>query len=270
MRDEKSNGNEARFPSRDITPVLKGWDYEPGAINVRKVAGLDGLPKLQMRLDLGVLQMEMSGRPDGARPQGCESFLEYVEQQLVEHKKRHGTESGFHLDGVQCQQLREESLMYYHRYLSLFVLEEFPGVVRDTAHNLRVLDVCGQFAEEEEDRLILEQYRPYIIMMHARAEATIFVSKEQYAQAMQVIETGLSDIKEFFTSVGHRQEYNRSNEVRVLKRFAREIRRKLPIAPIVKLRRKLEKAVQSERYEDAAALRDQIAAMENAKPVNQK
>ena len=51
--------------------MLRGWDYEPGTLNVRKVNGMDGEPKLQMRLDLGLLQMEMNGRPDGRRfPRG--------------------------------------------------------------------------------------------------------------------------------------------------------------------------------------------------------
>ena len=69
MSDDKSRAekDQWRLPSKDITPVLKGWDYEAGTINVRKVSGLDGSPKLQMRLDLGLLQMEMSGRPDGPR-----------------------------------------------------------------------------------------------------------------------------------------------------------------------------------------------------------
>ena len=31
------------------SPMLKGWDYEPGTINVRKISGLDGSPKLRMR-----------------------------------------------------------------------------------------------------------------------------------------------------------------------------------------------------------------------------
>ncbi len=75
--------------------------------------------------------------------------------------------------------------MYYHRYLSLFVLEEFPGVIRDTARNLRVLDFCGQFADEEQDRLLLEQYRPYTLMMNARARATILFKEHKYADATQ-------------------------------------------------------------------------------------
>src|SRR5579884_1113699 len=118
--------NEGKLPSKDIANVLKGWDYEPGTINVRKVTGMDGLPKLQMRLDLGLLQMEMTGRPDGSRPHGCESLLDYYESQLSDHTSRNGTELGFILTTDQCQSLREEAMMYYHRDLSLFVLEEFP------------------------------------------------------------------------------------------------------------------------------------------------
>ena len=30
-----------RSQSKDIVPLLKGWDYEPGTINVRKISGLD-------------------------------------------------------------------------------------------------------------------------------------------------------------------------------------------------------------------------------------
>jgi hypothetical protein len=264
-RDEAAQPRkEGKSPQKDITPVLKGWDYEPGTINVRKVTGLDGAPKLQMRLDLGLLQMEITGRPDGVRPHGCESLLDYFEQQLSDHRAQNGSELGFHLDSNQCQLLREEAAMYYHRYLSLFVLEEFPGVVRDTARNLRVLDICGQYAEDEQDRLVLEQYRPYIIMMHARAKASISFKDRKYADAMEAVNEGLASIREFFAHFGQEQAFGRSNEVRVLKRFAREIRRKMPTDPIDRLRRKLDRAVKAEQYEEAARLRDKIAGMEAA------
>ena len=36
----------------------------------RKIVGEDGKEKLQVRLDLGLLQMELNGRPDGERPHG--------------------------------------------------------------------------------------------------------------------------------------------------------------------------------------------------------
>lgn len=254
----RSSRSEGKLSSKDITPVLKGWDYEPGTINVRKINGTDGLPKLQMRLDLGLLQMEMSGRPDGVRPHGHESLLDYFESALREHKARNGTELGFHLTSEQCQSLREEAIMYYQRYLSLFVLEDFTGVVRDTARNLRVLDMCGKYASEEHDRLILEQYRPYITMMNVRAQASIQFKSRRYREALETVREGLAEIRDFFARFGQEEAYAESNEVKVLKKFARDIRRKLPVDPIAKLQGQLDKAVKTEAYEEAARLRDEI------------
>lgn len=270
MGDEQQQRprTEGKASNKDITPILKGWDYEAGTINVRKVAGSDGNPKLQMRLDLGLLQMELDGRPDGRRPHGCESLLQYFENQLADHQRRHGTELGFQLSANQCQSLREEAVQYYQRYLSLFVLEDFDGVVRDTDRNLRVLDLCGQYAEDEQDRLILEQYRPYIIMMNARAKASLAYNASRYAEALREVEEGLGNIREFFERFGHEEAYKESNEVRVLKRFAREIRRKLPVDPIARLRRKLDKAVKDERYEEAAKLRDKLMEIERPRKEN--
>ena len=244
--------------SKDISHALKGWDYEGGTINVRKVTGVDGLPKLQMRLDLGLLQMELTGRPDGRRPHGCESLLEYYEGLLKDHETRNGTQLGFHLNGEQCQSLRDEAVMYYHRYLSLFVLGEFAGVVRDTGRNLRVLDFCAAYAGDEQDQLILEQYRPYIIMMNTRAAASIEFKARQYNEALATVNAGLKNIRRFFARFEQAEAYAECNEVKVLKKFAKDIRRKLPIDPMRALQGKLERAVRDERYEDAANFRDQI------------
>ena len=263
MSDENRPRTEGKASSKDITPILKGWDYEPGTINVRKVSGQDGNPKLQMRIDLGLLQMELNGRPDGLRPHGCESLLDYYEGMLTEHRDRNGTELGFHLSSDQCQSLREEAFQYYQRYLSLFVLEDFDGVVRDTLRNLRVLDLCGKYADREQDRLVLEQYRPYITMMHARARASVLYNAKRYAEALRIVDESLKGIREFFIRFGNEEAFDQSNEVRVLKRFSREIRRKLPIDPLARLQRKLEKAVKDERYEEAARLRDKIATMQH-------
>jgi len=264
MNEEQSAepASEGKAASKDIAPTLRGWDYEPGTINVRKVTGLDGLPKLQMRLDLGLLQMEITGRPDGARPHGFESLLEFYEDQIAEYKRERGSDDGFHLTNAQCQSLREEAVMYYQRYLSLFVLEDFSGVIRDTARNLRVLDLCGTYADDEQDRLVLEQYRPYIVMMHARALASVHLRENAHVQALQTVESGLADIKKFFQRLGRDEGYSESNEVRVLKRLARDIRKRLPSDPAETLARKLQKAIQNENYEEAARLRDKMTKLQ--------
>ncbi len=261
-RDARTTGGAA---SKDILPLLAGWDYETGTINVRKINGLDGKPKLQMRLDLGLLQMELSGRPDGSRPHGRESLLEFYEEQLKDHTDKNGTELGFCLTASQCQSLREEAQMYYHRYLSLFVLEEYDGVVRDTDRNLRVLDICGKFAVNEQDRLVLEPYRPYITMINIRARASILYNQKRYREALAIVQQGLDEIREFFIRFGQEEAFARSSEVKILRRFARDIRKKLPVDPIQKLKTQLDKAVQREAYEEAARLRDEIERRTMAK-----
>src|SRR5205814_8516611 len=159
--------------------------------------------------------------PDGVRPHGYDSLLDYFEAQLREHEKRNGTELGFHLTPPQCQSLREEAVQFYHRYLSLFVLEEFPGVVRDTARNLRVLALCGKYALSQEDRLVLEQYRPYIVMMHVRAKASILFNQKKYKDALEIVKEGLDAIKEFFARFDQEEAFARSNELMIVKRVAR-------------------------------------------------
>ncbi len=47
-------------------------------VKVRICQGADGREVLQMRLDMGVLQLEMDGRPDGSQPHGYESYLDYL------------------------------------------------------------------------------------------------------------------------------------------------------------------------------------------------
>ena len=45
--------------SKDIGPILDGWEHDPEEMQVRIIPGVDGREKLQMRIDLGILQMEL-------------------------------------------------------------------------------------------------------------------------------------------------------------------------------------------------------------------
>ncbi len=69
--------------SHDIQGVLDGWPFVPDEIQAHIITGDDGREKIQMRIDLGLVQMEMSGRPDGERPDGFESLLEFYEAKAL-------------------------------------------------------------------------------------------------------------------------------------------------------------------------------------------
>lgn len=249
--------------SLDLRRILAGWTYEPNQITVRKITGDDGVVKIQMRLDLGLLQMEVTGRPDGQRPQGAESLLAFHESRLEEHTEKNGTDLGYELTPGDCQSLREESLQYYHRYLAEFVLEDFEGVERDTARNLRVLDLCRKYAREEGDRAVLEQYRPYLIMMHTRAQVHIALRRGAFKTAMARVCAGLTQIREILMAAGQDELYDELTEVSILTALRNEIEARLPADPLRRLESELQKAVDEERYEDAAILRNRMEAMKN-------
>ena len=243
--------------SLDITNILDGWPFEPGQVIVRKVTGNDGREKIQMRLDLGLLQMDIAGRPDGHRPYGRESLLDYYEHLLEKHKRDKGTDAGFELDEKACETLRGEAVMYYHRYLAQFVLEDFKAVERDTRRNLRVMDLCNSYAAEQSDRYILEQYRPYVVMMCTRARAQAALRDQRPKQALAAVREGVGEIEEFTERFGG-DLAGEPPEMTILSALAREIETRIPLDPLSKLQSELELAVAEERYEDAADLRDML------------
>lgn len=257
--------------SIDLTKLLQEWPYEPGQINVRLIQGDDGEPKIQMRLDLGVLQMEAMGRPDGVRPNGCESLLEYHESRFEqsslpepenESEGPPDAESESQtLSEEDCRLLREEAVQYYHRYISLLVLADYDGVVRDTARNLRVLDLCRAHAEAEDDRAVLEQFRPYITMMRMRAIASQMVNDNEPKAALFMIDEGLDQIRKQYDDSGRAAEYDESSEVQLLRGMRDELATKLPASQKHELRERLRRAIEAENYELAAILRDELKMM---------
>lgn len=253
--------------SADLTKLLRDWAYEPGQINVRVIEGDDGEPKIQMRLDLGILQMESSGRPDGQHPNGFDSLLEYHEAAVDEHNATNPDEAGgYSISPDDCRHLREEAVQYYHRYIGLLVLGDYLGVVRDTTRNLRVLDLCSDYAEAEEDQQILEQFRPYILMMRARALASQAVAENQPKAAVIAIDEGLEGIKGHYVDNAEADAFELANEVALLRGMRDELVKKLPASQKSELRRRLAEAIERENYELAAILRDELRMMKDDEP----
>jgi hypothetical protein len=211
-----------------------------------------------MRLDLGVLQMEMAGRPDGKRPHGYESLLEYYEDRMRRYSALNGDADGFELDSDACSEIKQESMQYYYRYLSLFHLGCYREVIRDTGRNLRAFDFIREHASSDEDRLTLEQFRPYVLMMNTRAKACLALEAQEFDLALQDIDEGVSRIEEFFISVERGDLIENCREITFLREWSERIRDDRPLTPAERLRRELRTAVEVEDYERAAQLRDQI------------
>jgi hypothetical protein len=241
--------------SLDLNTILKDWPHQNRSIKVRKIVGLDGREKLQLRIDLGVLQMELTGRPDGIRPYGCESLLEY-HQRRAARAERQG--EGYQLTPEQCAELQQEGIQYYHRYLSLFQINDFAGVVRDTQRNLDLFDFVVGHTDRDELSWTLQQFRPYVLMMNTRAKASIFLAQGKFAEAMAEIEKGRDTIFEFFQRSNFPELASRSSEISFLNEWLEEVRAKRPLSKLEIMQREMESAIAKELYERAAELRDAI------------
>ena len=251
--------------SKDIVRILEGWDFDPNDVVVRVVKGEDGREKIQLRIDMGLMQMEMAGRPDGKRPEGCESWLEYYQQQQRQHELTSSDSVPFQLDDEDCARLLREGIQYYHRYLSFWHLGRFDLCVRDTKRNLDLFAFVRAHAHGERNKLQFDQWRPYVIMMHTRSVATPLTMQEKYGEALRAIDSGIDEIRDFLEEHGQADEAEEFAELVNLERWRDEIVEKQsqagqadPSDAVQSLRRRLQVAVAAERFEEAARLRDEI------------
>lgn len=242
--------------NEDIGHILRNWPYNPGDDLIVRIIDTPDGSKLQMRIDMGIIQMEIDDHPTGEKPKGYESWLDYYEHIQIQYETGK-VDDYFSLSGDDCKILRREGVQYYYRYLSLMKIEDYHRVIRDTDRNLRLFALVKTYAESEMDRWALDQFRPYVIMMNTRARASIRLKENPVTgieDAIELFDKGMGEIIAFYKDYGISSEIDSSVELSILKALKTEFLRKSPPS----LEEELKKAIDEERFEDAAALRDKI------------
>lgn len=243
----------------DISQILDQWDYQPGQVVVRKFRGKDGTEKIQLRVDLGLLQMNAQGRPDGKRPFGHESLLHHHLNQLEKFRASHnGNDEGFKLKGEECAKLQQEAIQYHHRYICLFQLGDYEEVVRDTDRNLEAFDLVQNYAESDELSWALQQFRPQLLMMRIRAKGALALKSNNYDNAIHLIENALNELRTFYREHGRQDLLDHSGEIHSLETWLQEVQTKRPLSERERLENALDEAVRNEDYEKAAQVRDAL------------
>src|SRR5262249_61496519 len=95
-------------------------------------------------------------------------------------------------------ELQQEGIQYYHRYVSLFQMNDYAGVIRDTQRNLDLFSFVDEHSQREDFVWNFQQFRPYVLMMNTRAKASLLLNDGKFAEAMREIESGRDAIVEFF------------------------------------------------------------------------
>lgn len=235
----------------DIDRILKEWPYEPGEISARIVRATDGREVLQMRVEMGVLQLETTGRPDGIRPNEAATYFDYLKGLAA----RAGDD--FELTTEQCVEADREFMQYYHRRVCWLALREFRRATADADHTLAFMDFVRDHSPDEQWTLSHEQYRPFV-MFHRTQAATLAILEESGPdEALRTIDVGLDTFRTLFSEYEAEEQFEDDELVHRLFELRDTLREQYDIKP--SLSEQLASAVAAEQYELAAKIRDEMA-----------
>ncbi len=235
-------------PERDLDDLLSSWEHKPGELSARMITAGDGRSVIQVRVDLGILQLETEGRPDGWRPSGAESYYDHLLAQAIQQG------DAFRLDEEQQAEVDREFVQYYQRRICWLALQTWQRAVEDADHNLALLDFIGRTAADAEWLLAHEKYRPFILFHRTEAAALSALSAGGAEAAINEVNQGLARMNEVLER--HETEELFEDMVARLEGLREALREEHGLGPT--LEEQLKDAVAREQYELAAQLRDQI------------
>ncbi|MFQ3620988.1 MAG: UvrB/UvrC motif-containing protein [Spirochaetales bacterium] len=244
----------------DITELLEEWPYDPES-SIRIISALDGRSVLQVRLPLGLEQYELDGRPDGIKPHGHTTYLDFLESRLQEFIRQNRTEDGFVVSHEEFQKLQEEGTFFYYRYLLLFQINDFERVLRDTSHNLRICALVEKYVQSQEDKNSLLQYKPYILRMNALARSMLLLQRREEERAKSVLSDTIEQIRSLPEVDSPTFQFEKIRSINYLTSTLKQLMGEKEDV-VQRLKKELEEAVKEENYELAARLRDQLRELE--------
>lgn len=246
---------------QDIDEILKQWPFDPMSINVRLLES-SHRRVLQMRVDMGILQLETEGRPDGVDFQGNSTYFEFLK------KKYQKARDEFKLNEEICVEIDREFVQFYHRRVCWLQLKEFQLAVRDADHTLGLMDFCKIHSSDEQWTISHEQYRPFVLYHRTQAAALSHLSGEEDDEnpnavqlAIEEVNDGLRKLETLFTEYDAEEQYDEDELVQRLTEFREGLRERYEIG--MTLKEQLDAAISQEDYELAASLRDELSKRES-------
>ncbi len=236
---------------KDIDDLLAGWPYQPGEVMARVVEAADGREVLQMRIDMGVLQMAVEGRPDGAHPQGAETYYDFLLSLVAQEG------DDFELSADQCAEADREFVQFYHRRICWMALRKFREAARDADHTLAFMDFVKRHSPDEDWTVSHEQYRPFVMFHRVQACALAELEERGPEAAISEINSGLEKFRAVFQEYDAEEKFDDDALVRQLRELQASLREHYRVGRT--LDEQLADAVATEQFELAAQLRDEIA-----------
>ncbi len=252
----------------DLTEFFGSWprDLEDEGENIKCVRGSDGRQKIQVRVHCGVFQWEYEGRPDGRHPHGFASLLDYYRDRIEGLTREEGSAESLRLGQDDVDEISQELIDYYQRRVLFFRLGEYERARADAQHNLELMDILRDHAEDPEAAFQHEQFRPFVTMDLTRADAHLDCQRGDYVAAIKALDRGIEEIAAFFHQHQRDDLIEESREIGFLSNLKYQLRETYSIPLTNKemldnLRDEQVKAIEDEDFERAGRLRDEITRL---------
>ena len=246
----------------DLQDLVADWDYRAGEICARTVVGRDGSELLQLRVDLGIMQMFLDGRPDGARHHGLPTVLDYIR-----HEMRLGRNE---LLAEDWRELEREMYQINYRRLALSSLvedclgrNEIEAARIHLQRALRDIEACLDHirvtVENPTCQLSVncQALRPTLVFHRGRLCVQLAIVEEHYEEAVEAADESRRELKELLAEIGLDDEQQEDDPgVVFLYELGQRLRQEYGIS--MTTRERLEKAIDSDDFEAAARLRDEL------------
>jgi hypothetical protein len=246
---------------RDLDDILQSWPFDPstGEVIAREVTARNRRRVVQVRVELGVLQMEVEGRPDGHRPHGFATYLDYLRSRVKPPGRK--ANPGWKMEAEHCAEADREFIQFYHRRVAWLALQKFDRALVDADHTLAMMDFVSRHGMNEEYIQTHERLRGLVLFHRTQAAAALALEGHKPDEAVDAIRDGIGRLTGTDARWAIESEEEGGPEVPLveqLRHIEREIRKHFAVPKT--LREQLDEAVQREDYERAARLRDEIKA----------
>ncbi len=230
--------------------LFADWPYEFGEVSARLLRGADGRDVVQLRVEMGVLQMEVAGRPDGSRPGGYPTCADW----LTALAAREG--ETFALDERRMLEIDREFVQFFHRRVAWLALREFKRAVADADHTLALMDFSSLHAPDLDWAEMHEQYRPFVLFHRTQAAALGKLEGNGAEAALAEIDSGIETIRAVLMPDEEGFDTDEDELLAKLAEMKAAIAEHYEVQP--SLTQQLADAIAAEQYERAAQLRDKL------------
>lgn len=245
----------------DLDALLAEWSTDAAEAGARIVRGLGDRELVQFRIEMGILQMEVEGDPDGRLHAGYESVLDYARTRLAADEP---------ITEEDAEALLRELSQYNYRRIALTNLadyaysdDDYAATSRHTKRALADIRHCEAVLRLLRDAGVeLEPARralcATLVLNRARLTARQHTLAERHDDAIYALRDGTRELEDVLESLGFDDDRRAEDPgVRYLSQLAERLRSKHRIHKT--LHEQLEEALAAEDYEKAALLRDQLS-----------